>query len=183
MNSLDTMLQIYLASSRTSVMTEFMYVLTTIFDLALPFVLIALCVAILVYIIRGKKHAVQFGLSLFIGAILIFFLKSYFNIGRPMDSVITAFGQSFPSYHATIVTIFFGMLMYLFDDYFGKISRIIFNSFCFFIILMVSYSRLYLGAHWLSDVLGGIVLGTIVCYLSIKIYDLTFRKNSQGYTS
>ncbi|MES2587883.1 MAG: phosphatase PAP2 family protein [Bacteroidota bacterium] len=46
-----------------------------------------------------------------------------------------------------------------------------YKTFCYFlfgIVLLVCYSRLYLGVHYLSDILGGIILGILCSYLSFK---------------
>ncbi len=167
MHSLDIFIQNYFSLTRTPVLTEYMYVVSIFFDLSFVFVFVVLCIAMLVYLVRGFSYARLFLLPLISGGVIVLLSKYIFNVNRPIDSVITAFGQSFPSYHATMATILFGILMYIFDRFFSKIGRIIFNTLCVFSILTVSFSRIYLGVHWFSDVLGGICLGILVLWVSI----------------
>lgn len=42
--------------------------------------------------------------------------------------------------------------------------------------LLVSYSRIYLGAHFPGDVLSGWILGTLTAFISFKIYSLSKKK-------
>ena len=98
-------------------------------------------------------------------------LKIYFDIPRPDGGVLDTFGNSFPSGHATVSTIFFIMIMYSFDRYLSSVKRNIFNLFCLLGIVAVSFSRIYLGVHWFSDVLFGIFLGSLICYLVVWIGD------------
>ncbi len=171
MNSLDITVQTFLISARTPMVTDFMYIVSTLFDFSAQFILIALCVAGLIFLVRGKKYTLLFSLSLIIGGALIYLLKIFFDVSRPLNFVVSAFGQSFPSGHATTATIFFGMLVYIFDDCLSRIWRNILNIFCLLSVILVSFSRLYLGAHWLSDISGGILLGFVVTYLSIKVFN------------
>ena len=170
MNSLDIAISNYFSLIRTQPLTEFMYLVSTFFDVSFFTVLICLCVALLVYIIRGKKYSYLFLGVMMVQAGAVLFLKNIFNVARPTDAVINAFGQSFPSYHATAVTVFFTMLMYIFDSHFKTVGRIIFNSICVSLILLVVSSRIYLGVHWLSDVLGGVILGITISYLSVLVF-------------
>jgi len=170
MHSIDLSVQQFLSMSRTPAMTEFWFIFTTLFNVSLHFIVVIGCVAALVYLFRGFKYAFLFLFSLTGGSILVYVLKTSFDVNRPVDAVIHEASKSFPSGHATIATIFFGMLMFIFDRYFSRIGRIIFNSCCIAMILAVSFSRIYLGEHWLSDVLGGMVLGTFVCYVSIFLF-------------
>lgn len=181
MSSVDVATQTYLASIRTSFVTDLMYILTVVFDVttfysAFTFILIVLCVAVLIHLVRGFRYGLLFALSLVSGAILSYILKLVFNVSRPMDNVISVMGYSFPSYHATTATIFFGMLMYIFH---GKLKtgwNIVFNLFCVAMILLVSFSRVYLGAHWLSDVIGGILLGLTVIFVFVKF--ISFKRTN-----
>ncbi len=172
MSSTDIFVQNYFALHRTSGITEFFYLLTILFDFSAPFILICLCVAILVYIVRNTKYAMLFVFSLLTGGILIYFLKLFFNVARPPDGVMYVVGQSFPSGHSTIATIFFVMLMYIFDDYLEGFWKLLFNGFCVAMTIFVAFSRIYLGVHWLSDVVGGVVLGLLVSYVFI----ISFKK-------
>ncbi len=175
MHSIDILVQNYLVLTRTPLLTTVMIVLTSFFDFSLYFILLAICISILVYIVRGRKYAILFVASLFFGALIMYILKVYFGVARPLDSILSAYGNSFPSGHATISTVFFSMLMYIFDRYFRTHGRIIFNTICICFIALVAFSRLYLGEHWLSDVLGGIVLGALISYISVLVFRVVCR--------
>ena len=152
-------------------MTEFMFLVSKLFDASIPFLIVSICVSVLIYLFRDFRSAVLFLTTLLTSAILVYVLKHIFNVMRPLDSVISdEFGQSFPSYHAVSVTVFFGMLMYFFHDLLKTHWRVLFNTFCIIGILLVSFSRLYLGVHWFSDVFFGILLGAGISYLNIFCY-------------
>lgn len=170
MNSLDIFTNQYFEAIRTPALTEFMYLLTTLFDVSISSLLVCACVAILIGIIREKKYALLFMGAIISQAIIVYLLKIFFSVSRPVGAVMEAFGNSFPSYHATVAAVFFIMLMYIFDSHLKKNGRILFNTFCIIMIILVASSRLYLGVHWLSDVLAGIVLGSAISYVSILIF-------------
>ena len=170
MHSIDIFVQNYFSLVRTEHLTEFMYLLTTLFDFYVPFVLVSLCTAGLIYFVRNYRYAILFLTSLISGTVLVYLLKIFFNVNRPPDAVMSAFGQSLPSYHATMATIFFVMLMYIFDSHFKTPGRIVLNTFCISMIILVAFSRIYLGVHWTSDVLFGIFLGTFLSIISIKVF-------------
>jgi len=171
MHATDTLIQNQLSLLRTPSVTEFLYLVTIIFDFSIHFILVAICVAILIYLFRGKRHTILFVSAISLGALLVYLMKIYFNVPRPDGGVMEVFGKSFPSGHATVATIFFIMLMYSFDKYLSSAKRNMFNLFCLLGIVLVSFSRIYLGVHWFSDVLFGVFLGSLICYLVVYVSD------------
>jgi len=170
MTFLDVLVNSYIAQIRGPFLTQYMIMLSAFFDISVLSVLVTLLFGALIKIIRGKKYAGLFLGSIFAGALVAYLLKIFFNVARPTSGVMLAFGPSFPSYHATVATVFFVMMIYIFDDFLRGVWRILFNIICVFLIFLVAFSRVYLGVHWLSDVSVGILLGCALSYLAIVIF-------------
>ena len=170
MKSVDIFVQNYFSLSRTAGFTEWMYILSNIFDVTIYSTIIFLCFVLLVYLLKGKKYSIFFTTTIVFTGVSVYFLKIFFDVARPLDGVMSVYGQSFPSYHATMSTVFFIILIYIFDDYFSSFIRWVFNFLCVFMIFAISFSRIYLGVHWVSDVVSGIVLGGIISYIAIEVF-------------
>jgi undecaprenyl-diphosphatase len=170
MNFIDINVKNYFDLSRTSGLTEYMYLLTNLFDVSVYSAMVFVCFAVLVYLFRGIRYAVFFMTTLVSTAVLVYILKVVFDVARPDGGVMSAFGQSFPSFHATASAVFFIILIYIFDDYLKSSVRFVFNFLCIFMIFAVSFSRIYLGVHWFSDVFVGVILGGAIVYVSIGIF-------------
>jgi membrane-associated phospholipid phosphatase len=175
MTSIDIFLQNYFSLIRTPFLTEFFYIISVFFDLTSYFVVLSVLVAYLVYLVRGIRYSFLFLFTLFSGSILVYILKLIFNVNRPPDPIMFAFGKSFPSYHATMATMFFSMLMYIFDDYLSGFYRVLFNIFCVLSIAVVAFSRIYLGVHWFSDVAFGILIGVIISHFTVFLWRRKFK--------
>lgn len=67
---------------------------------------------------------------------------------------------SFPSGHSTVNVVLYGFLAFLVARELRPVQRIPVALGAASLVLMILFSRLYLGAHWLSDVLGGVAFGT-----------------------
>ena len=91
-------------------------------------------------------------------AILLYLDKVYF---------VTETDFSFPSGHVTTAMVFFGVLAYLILKKYKDTNLILLIPLVF--VLLIGFTRLYLGIHWFSDVLGGIFLGEFILTGSLII--------------
>src|SRR5262249_40865881 len=95
-------------------------------------------------------------------------LKYLFHCARPAleHPLVTLPSYSFPSGHAVAATVFYGFAAILLGSYIAaKVWRIVISLAAVAVILMVGLSRVYLGAHYPTDVLAGFLEG--VTWLSL----------------
>jgi len=109
---------------------------------------------------KQKRYIFPFWLGLFATIATNISVKFIYHKVRPDVSFYTENLYSFPSMHASISLFFYGYLAY----FFIKITRswaYKINAFfiAILVIFLVGLSRLYLGVHFLSDVLGGYLIG------------------------
>jgi membrane-associated phospholipid phosphatase len=91
-------------------------------------------------------------------------LKSVFQRPRPVleDPLMVLMTLSFPSGHAAASTVFYGALCALaFGRWPGPRARGLAVAGAVLVVLLVTFSRVYLGAHYFSDVVAGVAVGTI----------------------
>ncbi len=113
-----------------------------------------------------------------IGQLLNIVLKLTFNRARPVFSSIyvNAVGFSFPSGHAMWSAITYSLLAYILIIHMAnRAQRILIVTVCVVIVLMVGLSRIYLGAHYLSDVLAGFAAGALWVVISTAAFRLAQR--------
>jgi len=92
-------------------------------------------------------------------AIMTHALKIYTAVERPPTLDTTAMSYAFPSSHAAVSIAVFGFLAVAIARELRSSWHWIPYSSAVFLVVAISFSRLYLGAHWFSDVLGGWSLG------------------------
>ena len=89
-------------------------------------------------------------------------LKLAFARARPeaWPALVKETTYSFPSGHAAMSTVFFGGLVaVVFHLYPGRGARIVAATGAAACVLAVAVSRIYLGAHWATDTLAGVLVG------------------------
>ncbi len=128
--------------------------------------------------IKNKRIAVSIVINLIVITILNNLLKIIFLRPRPnVNNLILESGYSFPSGHSSTGMAFYGYLIYLIYKYVNnkkiKISLIIFLS---LVIVAIGLSRIYLGVHYASDVLGGFLLAIVYLIIFITITNKCIEK-------
>ena len=96
-------------------------------------------------------------------------VKHLLHIARPSAVLHTPTGWSFPSGHTTLSIAFYGFIAYLIAQAVARPYRWLVYGCAGTLISLIAFSRLYLSAHWLSDILGGLLLG-IICLLFILLW-------------
>ncbi len=128
------------------------------------------------YLIGKRKDLLVLFFSTFGGWIISKILKILVARPRPDPSLIHQIdhfikADSFPSGHVLGAVSLYGFLLFIAYTQLKKgVFRNISISFCFLAIFLMGLSRIYLGAHWFSDVLGAYLLGFVWLSFMILIY-------------
>ncbi len=134
---------------------------------------IVVAAAIIFYLKNYKKYIIPFFISVG-GSFLTGMVGKYFwHRPRPMDvAVYIEKSWSFPSGHAILAVSLYGFLVYFFWKNSKKLQNKIGVLFLgLLIIIAIGFSRLYLGVHYLSDVLVGYMIGLFWLILSIGLIE------------
>lgn len=123
----------------------------------------------LIILIKNKKIGLSIFTNLAVITILNQILKRILQRPRPTEyRIVEETGYSFPSGHSMVSMAFYGYLIYLIYKYvkneYLKWTLITLLS---FLIVSIGISRIYLGVHYTSDVIGGFLIS--ISYLIIYI--------------
>jgi len=153
-------------------MTRFAKIMTF---MGSQWVIIILTVLIpsLIFILRKKKYyrpGLLIPANIAFGALFSQILKFIFRRPRPeVLRLIEETGYSFPSGHSMNSVIFYGFAAYLLVRYCRHRSKYLIAGIIGVLIVLIGLSRIYLGVHYASDVLGGLLIGTGWLILAIRV--------------
>ena len=124
-----------------------------------------------IFLVKDKKYSKLIMLNLALSFILNRILKLIIARPRPPRlRLVIENGYSFPSGHSMVSFAFYGFLIYLINKNLKnkkiKYPLIILLS---LLILLIGISRIYLGVHYVTDVLGGYIIGLIYLIVFIKV--------------
>jgi membrane-associated phospholipid phosphatase len=125
-------------------------------QVALPVAVVAI---VLLAGLKLWREAMFLALAIVGAAGFVAGLKRVIHRARPVDIYDGLAEYSFPSGHAGMSIVLFGFLAFLLASRAGPGWRRIIYSTSIVLVLLIGFSRIYLGAHWLSDVLAGFAFG------------------------
>jgi membrane-associated phospholipid phosphatase len=139
-----------------------------------------------VFIIRQQFPEAVFVLATASNFMLTSLVKVLVGRPRPPDfflnpaDMFTMVNQySFPSGHVLFFIVFFGFIAYLAYLHGSGRVRMMVITVCGTLILLIGPSRIYVGAHWASDVLGSYIIGGLWLFLLILLYQLATHRDTR----
>ncbi|TDL95581.1 phosphatase PAP2 family protein [Macrococcus brunensis] len=158
----------FIYSSESFITTSIMLGYTTIGEVW-SMILLSLVVVCYLMLKRMKIEALFFALAMILSGALNPILKNIFDRERPtLLRLIDITGFSFPSGHAMGSATFFGSIAFLVSRSDSQYKPYIIGL-CVLTVLMISSSRVYLGVHYPTDVIAG-MLGGVICILLSQVF-------------
>jgi membrane-associated phospholipid phosphatase len=152
-------------------------------DLGDPWLLTFLCIALGIVLIVRREYIFACGWVIAIvgNGILNRVLKAIYERTRPVhEHLLSAHGWSFPSGHTSGAMVTYGMLAYLAIHFLPRKWHVMVIMLAATLIFTIGCSRIFLQAHFLSDVLAGLASGTAWLTLCIAVTELLRKRYRSG---
>ena len=131
---------------------------------------------VLIFLLNTNHQRLFVIINTLISAGIIILSKNIFLRERPLIGSEILSSYSFPSGHSLIATTYYGFLIYLLrrskckEEY-----KVIGTTFLTTLIVLICLSRLILNVHYLTDVVGGVILGLVILLILIYFFEATFK--------
>lgn len=140
-------------------------------------VLFIICLSLLLFAIPKVRndYAIPVSSAIIVSTVLNLILKSIIARTRPdVMRLVEVTNYSFPSGHAMVNMALYSMIVLLIHNYVKNV-KIQISAFLFFgtLVTLIGFSRIYLGAHYVTDVIAGWCMGLVI---SVSLYHLWKRK-------
>jgi undecaprenyl-diphosphatase len=173
---IDNSVNLFFSLHQVNLLHNLSAILGILFEPIYVIIYLIILSAIL-YFLNKKKHANLLISASVIGGFSIYVLKHIFSRARPLNVLVEETSFSFPSGHALFSIILFGILIYFCASIKSKNKIIIYKTSCIFAILLIGLSRLYLNAHWFSDIIAGYCFGLFLLLGILSINLISFKNN------
>jgi membrane-associated phospholipid phosphatase len=120
--------------------------------------LVPLLIIAVLFIVKRRWAGIYFAVATILSAGLVQLIKNLVDRPRPEEILIAADFGSFPSGHTANAATMAVTLALILRRYWIWIAGTIY-------VVAMLLSRTYLGAHWLTDTLGGMVLGAGIAFI------------------
>lgn len=164
-NSFDIGISHFIQQFHSPVLDKIMIVVSVFGNVSVAFCCMAIT-SLLFFVFKFKREAL-FILAISFTGLITFSLKRLFSRPRPTDEHVTLIesyqNHSFPSGHTLSYIVFFGFIIFLMRHLksIPQYLRTGISVFSYFMFIVGPISRVYLGAHWFTDILGGLLIGLL----------------------
>ena len=131
---------------------------------------------VLIFLLNTNHQRIFVIINTLISAGIIILSKNIFLRERPLIGSEILSSYSFPSGHSLIATTYYGFLIYLLrrskckEEY-----KVVGTTFLTTLIVLICLSRLILNVHYLTDIIGGVILGLVILLVLIYFFEKTFK--------
>lgn len=174
MKGFDKQVTDFVTSFRTPELNRFFQFITDLGDVYAYIVATTIVAIFFFFKLKNKKFIFQLLGILILSALANIALKKAINRARPtIEHLVVVKSLSYPSGHAMSATAFYGFLIYLvfkikMNKWLKGFLMVLFG----FLILLIGTSRIYLGVHFPSDVVGGFLAGLIWVAFCIVLFNI-----------
>lgn len=172
----------YLVSQQMSLLSESsvvdIFIPITSFASTVTTCLVVFLTSVICWVVRQRYILVGLIVSVIGSTIFTYLTKMVFQRGRPVDILLLETTFSFPSGHATVTIALYGFIAYMairFSQDFARRVRILIVTVIF--TALIGLSRILLNEHYLSDVLGGYLVGALWLTVAISITEWLTSKH------
>jgi undecaprenyl-diphosphatase len=169
--AVDVKIYVALQTIRFPLLDSLMVAASELGDAAVTVPVILVVLAWLVWQRRLRSAAYWISAVVF-AQLFVVTLKFFMHRARPSLMYEGLQGFSFPSNHATLSVVTYGFLAFFVASAEGNVARRCIATATALFILLISFSRLYLGAHWFSDVLAGLSFGVAWIAIAAVLHHL-----------
>lgn len=144
--------------------------------------IMTLIICVILWRRRSRYWIIKLCVTIYGGMLLNRWLKEVFHRARPHfdDPLLSLTTYSFPSGHTMAATVFYGALcVFLISKVRGLQRRVLIVLASLLMISLVGFSRIYLGVHYLTDVIGAMIEGVAwltICFTAFEMIRLRPRR-------
>jgi membrane-associated phospholipid phosphatase len=165
--------------------TAMMAAVSLLGDGWVPVILVLAVAAVCAY--RKRWIEAAFVIATLSAGVLAGVLKVLVGRPRPPAFVMTPYDlfpsfntYAYPSGHVLFFVVFYGFLAYLSCKHLSGRARWIAICVCAALIVLIGPSRIVLGEHWVSDVIGSYIIGTFWLIILVLLYEMVLQRRSLG---
>lgn len=160
---------LFVKNLRSNSMTKFMKYITKLSNYKMVIILTSFFMIYLYIFFKKVNISIVLMTNNLLNVIINTIIKFIVRRPRPSYKLINITGYSFPSGHAMVTFAFYGLLAYFVYKYVNnKIIKYLLLTILIILTILIGISRVYLGVHYLSDVISGYLISTIYLTVFIK---------------